>query len=332
MEFNYSIEIIPAAAIGEAIAGTPALIVDTTTNDDMAKLLGALYSVSNKKIYYTRPGINGLSRTLALAEENGIRCIVLGGKKAPDFSTALPAASYSASLIAPGNSSADTAKLLKSIISDNNVTEFSHIAYQTYRYEASVLKELKERQFEELRLGELRKDIALTEPLLRNKEYIFMDLRSVRYSDFPDNETHSPNGLYAEEICQIARYAGMGQRVKRLYIFGYPSKCKAESPSSQLAAEILWHMTEALATNKHEDPGALGKDEHFLRKIVSMGEHGQDIVFVTSSSTGRWWMEVPEIKINKNQYIPCSYSDYLAACSGDVPIRWLFFFQKINPN
>jgi hypothetical protein len=63
-----------------------------------------------------------------------------------------------------------------------------------------------------------------------------------------------------------------------------------------------------------------------------MGEHGQDIVFVTSSSTGRWWMEVPEIKINKNQYIPCSYSDYLAACSGDVPIRWLFFFQKINPN
>ena len=332
MEFNYSIEIIPAGAIGGAIAGAPALIVDTTGSDEMAKLLGALHSVSNKKIYYTRPGINGLAKTLEIAQESGIKCIILGGKELPALSVAIPAESYTASLVSPGSDTGDSGNLLSHILSDKSSSEFSHIAYQTYRYRATDMKTLKERQFEELRLGELRKDISLAEPLLRNKEHIFIDLRSVRYSDFPDNDTHSPNGMYAEEICQIARYAGMGQNVKRIYLFGYPSKCKADSPSSQLVAEVLWHVAEALAINKKEDPGATGKDDHFLRKIVSMGEHGQDIIFVTSTSTGRWWMEVPEIKTNSNQYIPCAYSDYAKACSGEVPIRWLFFFQKINPN
>jgi hypothetical protein len=332
MEFNYSIEVIPAAAVSEAISGTPALIIDTTGNDEMAKLLGALHAVSNKKVYYTRPGINGLSKTLSVAEQAGITSIVMGGKSVPDYSKFLPDTSYSAALIAPGSSSEDTCGLLKEILTNTNTSEFAHIAYQTYRYDSSLLRNLKERQFEEIRLGELRKEISLAEPLLRNKEYVFIDVRSVRFSDFPDNDTHSPNGLYAEEICQLARYTGMGQRVKQIHLFGYPSKSKAESPSSQLTAEVLWHLTEALATNKDEDPASSGKEEQFLRKIVSMGEHGQDIVFVTSSSTGRWWMEVPEIKTGKNQYIPCSYSDYMSACTGDVPIRWLFFFQKINPN
>ena len=66
MSSNYSIEIIPAAAISEAIAGTPALIIDTTGSDRMASVIGKLYSHGQYKTYFTRPGINQLAKTIDL--------------------------------------------------------------------------------------------------------------------------------------------------------------------------------------------------------------------------------------------------------------------------
>jgi hypothetical protein len=124
----------------------------------------------------------------------------------------------------------------------------------------------------------------------------------------------------------------MGQNLKTTYIFGYPSKSKPNSTSTQLLAEILWHIFEALSSNIYEDPGNIETGDIFLRKIVSMGNDGQDLFFVTSTSTGRWWMEIPEVNTNNNQYVACSFSDYSAACSGEIPLRWLYYFQKINHN
>jgi len=94
---------------------------------------------------------------------------------------------------------------------------------------------------------------------------------------------------------------------------------------------VLWHLVEGIAANISEDPSDKSTEEKFIKKIVSLGEDGQDIVFVTSISTARWWMEVPQIKEGINQYIPCSHQDYLTAFNGEIPMRWLFFFQKINP-
>ncbi len=326
METNYPIEIIPAAAIGEAISSAPALIVDTTGNEEIARTLGRMFSQSGKKIYYTRPGINRLSQTLEAALEYGIRCIVLSGERLPSIESIASSGGLSASLVSPDNTSEGSSSIINRVLKENRPVDFSHIAYQIYKCNPALLRDLKEHEAEELRLGDLRRDISLTEPLLRNKEYIFIDMCSVRSSDYPDNPANSPNGLYAEEICQIARYAGLGLKLKRVYLWGVPSKSKHHSHSTQLTAEVLWHISEALAACKYEDPGNSSGEELFLRKIVSMGDDGQDIVFINSSYSGRWWMEIPEIKTSANQYVPCSYSDYLTACSGEVPIRWLFFF------
>ena len=333
MSSNYPIEIIPAAAISEAIWGTPALIADITGSDRMAHIMGNLYSHRNYTLYYTRPGINQLARTTKLANSLGIRCIVLCGETLPNPAEIFPDNTpYSASLISPGSGSGDGEPILDYLLNDSNTKEFSHIGYQIYRYNPDTLKLLRSRDFEEIRLGVMRGETALAEPMIRDKEHIFIDMRSVRHSDFPDNPLRSPNGLYAEELCQLARYAGMGQKIKNIYIFGYPSVLKPKSVSGELAAEVSWHIAEALSSNVYEDPGGNGKEDNFLRKIVSMGQEGQDLVFVSSSVTGRWWMEIPDIKTSKNHIVPCSYSDYTTACSGDIPMRWLFFFQKINPD
>lgn len=330
MENNYPLEVIPAAAISIAIEETPALIVDTSGNNTMAGFLKKLYAHSKYRLYYTRPGINQLSKTQSLSAELGIKTIILCGNDIPALANILPTTGFTAGIISPGTTLSQES-ITKTILQKPSLLEFSYIGYQSYRTNPLELQEISNRNYEDLRLGLLRNDPTLAEPLVRTKEYLFLDLRSVRLSDFPKNPLNSPNGLYAEEICQLARYIGMGQSLKSLFIYGIPSDLKSNPAAGELIAEIIWHVVEALSANVDEDPHITSKEDCFLRKIVSMGQDGQDLVFVTSKSTGRWWMEVPNIKLSKNICVPCSYSDYTMACTGDVPIRWLFFFQKLNP-
>ena len=333
MANNYPIEVIPAAAINEIIAASPAIIIDTIGCESIPEAIANLYSCmpSGKKIYYTRPGINQLAAVLERTSSLGIPAIVLCGNQIPSLDKILPGKSFSASLVAPGSSGEGTT-VMEQLFANPALADFSLIGYQSYRTNPRELQELRDKSFEEIRLGVLREGISLAEPLLRTKEYIFLDIRSVRTSDLPDNPTKSPNGLYAEEVCQLARYIGMGQQLKFLFIFGIPGGSKPKDVTVQMVSEITWHVVEALSANIDENPGDPAKEELFLKKIVSMGQDGQDLVFVTSRSTGRWWMEVPDIKNSENLCIPCSFADYSTACSGEVPLRWLFFFQKINPN
>lgn len=325
------LEVIPAAAISEACQDSVAILINTTGDSSVVDSLTDLFPQSGYKVYYVEPGINQLKETISLCSGLKIRSIVLCGEELPDIKSIAPVKNYSAALISAG-SNEDKSNILSYLLEDELVTDFSHIAYQSYKYDPQLLQKTKERCFEDLRLGAIRGDISRIEPYLRSVNYLFLDMRSVRYSDFPDSLTKSPNGLYAEEACQFGRYIGMGQNLLTAYIYGYPSKSKPKSTSVQLAAEVLWHMCEAISSNVNEDPGVPEIEKLLLRKIVSMGQEGQDLDFYTSSSTGRWWIKIPEVKNNNNQYVACSYSDYLTACSGEIPMRWLFFFQKINHN
>jgi hypothetical protein len=329
---NSSFEAIPAAALSDLTTGSAlAVIINTTGESHIFKALGELYSHSSYKVYYVEPGVSQLRKTLELCDKMMLRTVVLCGEELPAIETFLPDKSYSGTLISAG-SEFNSTDILTHILSDRNAEYFSHVGYQLFRYNPSKLSTIRNRFFEEMRLGTLRGGINNAEPLMRNSTHFFVDMRSVRQADFPDNSYKLSNGLYGEEICQLARYIGMGQRFKALYLFGYLPKSKYGTTSSQITAEVLWHLFEAMAASISEDPGITVSEEMFNKKIVSMGQEGQEIVFISSPTTGRWWMIVPDIKDNFNHFIACSYSDYLTAYSGEIPLRWLFFYQKINPS
>ncbi|MDD4058303.1 MAG: hypothetical protein PHO95_05325 [Bacteroidales bacterium] len=329
---NSNFEAIPAAALSEITTGSAlAVIINTTGESNILKSLGTLFCHSSYKVYYIEPGINQLRKTLDLCEEMNLRRVVITGEELPPIDKFIPEKPYSATLISPGSEFTGS-DLLSHILSDNNADSFSLVGYQLYRFNPSKLKRLRERFFEEMRLGTLRGGINNAEPLIRNSTHFFLDMKSVREADFPDNISHLPNGLYGEEMCQLARYIGMGQRFKSLFLYGYVSKSKYNTTSTQLTAEVLWHLFEAMAASISEDPGVTVPEDMFNKKIVSMGQEGQELVFISSTTTGRWWMVVPDVKNNINQFIACSYSDYLTAYSGEIPLRWLFFYQKINPS
>ena len=328
----FNVEKIPAAAISSLIADATVLIIDTTGSDNILFSLKRLYSHGKYKAYYTRAGVNRLNKAIEAAHISKIKTIVIYSNKVVNKSIYIPSDNFSSSIITPCSDYGNNGNFLGEILENNNLTDLSLIGYQKYRFNPNTLNKIREKQFEHIRLGELRDDFSLSEPYLRNKEHIYLDLRSIRSSDYTENSINSPNGLYAEEACQLARYIGMSLNYKGLYIFGDNDSSVFGSVTCELISELIWHTTEGLYANIKEEPTNTYMDDVYIRKIVSLGEDLDNIIFIKSSITGRWWMEIPTIKTSDSVLIPCSYNDYKSAISGEIPLRWLFFFQKFNPS
>ena len=210
------------------------------------------------------------------------------------------------------------------------LTGFSALAFQTYLTPAAVLKELDNRYCETLRLGAFRNNPEAAEPVLRDADYVWFDLSAVRASDAPSTAHPGPNGLYAEEACRLGHYTGVSNHAKALFLFGYRSCLSASSRTAQLAGQVLWHVAEGVAGRicENVEQGAAGRPE-FKEIMVNMGKQGQTLHFLNSLTTRRWWMKVPVAKAAA-PWISCLPADYDTACRGEVPLRWLWHYQKLN--
>lgn len=280
------------------------------------RAFGRLCNHRAQAVAYTACRRSDLADVLALCVRSGVFTIVLGAKPAR-----LPAPPSSVAVIAPSVT-------LETL--DTALTDFSALAFQTYLTPAPVLDMLNDRYFETLRLGAFRDRPAAAEPLLRDAEYVWFDLSAVRASDAPAASHPGPNGLYAEEACLLGHYIGVSNRAKALFLFGYKRCLCASSRTAQLAGQLLWHVAEAAAGRIHEEigTGIAGRPE--LKEIVvDMGQQGQALHFINSVTTLRWWVKVPVAK-DAAQWVACLPADYDTACRGEIPLRWLWHYQKLN--
>ena len=213
------------------------------------------------------------------------------------------------------------------IITDkpNNPYNFSNLGYQSY-FNAQEEIDLMERLFfDAYRLGEIIADISLAEPVLRNANLVSMDMRSVRAGEMGVTQNFSPNGFSGREICAIARYAGMSDKVTVFGIY----EMENTSLSFQLTAQILWYFIEGLSYRITEVPSS--DDEDFTKFTVPTDS--DELIFYKSHVTERWWVEVPSIlpehtKNNSIALLPCTQQDYLDACNQIIPERWFKAYKK----
>ncbi|SIS42257.1 Arginase family enzyme [Zobellia uliginosa] len=216
---------------------------------------------------------------------------------------------------------------MSKIITDkpNNLFNFSNIGYQSY-FNAQEEIDLMERLFfDAYRLGELGSDISLAEPVLRNAHMISMDARAVRASEIGLSDNFSPNGFTGREICAIARYAGISDKVS---IFGL-YEMENTNQSCQLMAQIIWYFIEGYNFRRNESP--FESSENFTKYIVPTDT--EELTFHKSHLTDRWWVEVPSIltphtKSNSVALLPCTKKDYLEACDQNIPERWFKAYKK----
>ncbi|MEM9000144.1 MAG: formimidoylglutamase [Bacteroidota bacterium] len=216
---------------------------------------------------------------------------------------------------------------MSKIITDkpNNLHNFSNIGYQSY-FNAQEEVDLMERLFfDAYRLGEIASNIALAEPVLRNAHMVSLDARAVRASEMGLSSNFSPNGLTGREVCAIARYAGISDKVRLFGIY----EMENSSLSFQLVAQIIWYFIEGLSFRITELPDS--KNDDFTKFTVPTDT--EELTFYKSHVTERWWVEVLSIlpehtKTNSVALLPCTEQDYLDACNHIIPERWLKAYKK----
>jgi arginase family enzyme len=216
---------------------------------------------------------------------------------------------------------------MSKIITDkpNNLFNFSNIGYQSY-FNAQEEIDLMERLFfDAYRLGEVANDISLAEPVLRNAHMVSLDLRSVKASEISLSGNFSPNGFDGREICAIARYAGISDKVSVFGLYEMENTVQCQ----QLIAQIIWYFIEGINYRIKESP--YSKTEDFVKYNVPSED--EELVFYKSLLTERWWVEVSSIftshtKGHTPALLPCTEKDYLDACNQCIPERWFKAYKK----
>ena len=219
----------------------------------------------------------------------------------------------------------DSFNYLNAILSNHKST-FSHyinIGYQTYLNDQQIINRFLKRQSELIRIGDVRQAIYLIEPLFRDSDVAIFDISAVRQSDAPGTISTSPNGFYGEEICLLARYAGISDKLKVFGLFDVNPEYDIRNQTTGLAAQILWFFLEGFSQKQYETPVLnISNSGRFIKYHVRITDLEEDLIFVKSNLTDRWWIELPAEK-DQNLYVACSHEDYLKANRNEVPERWV---------
>lgn len=216
----------------------------------------------------------------------------------------------------------------------NYLFNASILGYQTYFVSPIDKKLMEDLYFDIYRLGELQSDISKAEPIVRNADMISVDVASIRASDFKANKNATPNGFYAEQICQILRYAGMSDKLTSIGLYEYNSTMDTENAmSSQLMGQMIWCILDGFINRKRDFPVGSKKSYTKYRIHVENTEH--ELVFYKSDKSDRWWMEIPyppheRVRFERHHLVPCNYQDYLDASQQNIPDLWWKTYQKLQ--
>jgi len=201
----------------------------------------------------------------------------------------------------------------------NNLFNYTNIGYQTYLNSQEEIDLIEKLFFDSYRLGEISNSIELAEPVFRDADFVSIDLNSIKSADSGNFSNFTPNGFDGKEICALARYAGISDKVSLIGLFNqYNTK-----QESALIAQIIWYFIEGINYRSNEYP--FGSKESYSKYIVPL--ETEELLFYKSDKTDRWWIEIPFFlgennKLKKNTLLPCSYDEYLGACNNELPERW----------
>lgn len=214
----------------------------------------------------------------------------------------------------------------------NYLFNYSHIGHQTYFVGQYAVNMMDNLFFDTYRLGQVRADVKELEPIVRNAEVLSVDLSSIRYSDAPGSVSPSPNGLDGENICQLMYYAGMSDKLEGIGLYEFNPINDKQDQTALLVAQMIWYFMDGYNNRKKDLPDS--NSAQFTVYRVAINDNHEDINFLKSNTTGRWWMELPlkttKRKLDRHHLIPCSYADYQTACNSEIPERWWQALKKLS--
>ena len=216
----------------------------------------------------------------------------------------------------------------------NYLFDYVNLGYQTYFVGHEMITLMDELKFSTKRLAEVQSSLVGAEPLVRYSDVVAVDVSAVRQSDAPANANASPHGLYGEQLCQLARFAGMSDKTSTFGIFEMNPSLDRNDQTAHMLAHAVWFFIEGFYYRQNDFPHR--DKQSYKRFTVEMHEQGIDIVFYKSLKSDRWWIEVPcndterRERYLRHTLIPCSYADYQRALDNEIPELWWHYYNRIN--
>jgi len=286
--------------------------------------------------------IAGLTDILVQMMHENLFPVIIGGSSAliPAVDRALSQLKTSYTLTAVDSridfnnerKDADSFNYLNTILNSHKSTfnQYINIGYQTYLNDQQVINRFLKRGADLVRIGDVRQAIHLTEPLFRDSDVAVFDISAVRQAESPGTFSPSPNGFYGEEICLLSRYAGISDKLKIFGLFDVNPEYDIRFQTAGLAAQILWFFLEGFSQKQYETPVLnAGNSGRFVKYHVRVTNLEDDMIFVKSNLTDRWWIELPAGN-DQNVYVACSHEDYLNANRNEVPDRWVKAVERLK--
>ncbi len=221
---------------------------------------------------------------------------------------------------------------LHQILEDSHLFNCSIIGYQTHFTTPSVLDYFERRNFELARLGKVKNAMEDIEPVVRDADFISFNIAALKSLEAPGQLDASPSGLFSEEACQLARYAGMSDKLTSFGIYGFNKKMDKNEQTAHVVAQMIWYFIDGFNNRKQDFPITKAFNQ-LTQYIVDIKEFDYQVTFWRSNKSGRWWMEIPlktRKKHERHRLVPCSYNDYLQACKEDLPDRLLNAYRRFK--
>jgi formiminoglutamase len=221
---------------------------------------------------------------------------------------------------------------LNYILDDPQLFGCSVVAYQTHYADPSVIHYFENRNFELVRLGKIKSSGEEVEPVIRDTDLVCFNIAALKMSEAPAQNNPTPTGMSTEEACQLARYAGMSDKLSSFGIYGFNKKLDKNNQTAQVVALMAWYFIDGYFNRKQDFPITKAFN-HLTQYIVDIKSFNYQVTFWRSNKSGRWWMEIPvktRKKHERHRLIPCSYNDYLQACQDDLPMRLVQAFQRFK--
>ncbi|TDQ75336.1 formimidoylglutamase [Sphingobacterium yanglingense] len=208
----------------------------------------------------------------------------------------------------------------------------NNVAYQTYLVSKESINMYDKLFFNAQRVGMIAGKLDQAEPIIRAADLISFDIGAIRASEAPGNANAVPNGLFGDEACQLARYAGMSDKCSSIGFYEFNPTFDPMEQTAMLVSQMIWCFVDGYYNRKNDAP-LIPKSAYIIyRTQLENEEH--ELVFVKSKKSDRWWMQVPYFgtkSINERYYlVPCRYEDYQLAVAGEMPDLWWRTHQKLQ--
>jgi arginase family enzyme len=203
--------------------------------------------------------------------------------------------------------------------------QFNLIGYQSHYVATENLNRIKSVS-NHLRLGNLRDNITIAEPVLRNTDFLSFDVNSIKHSEAPGSFSIAPNGLQSGEACQLSKYAGLSNRLKVFGLFDIVAENDYKNLTVKLGSQIIWYFLEGFINRDNEKPDSTENGVMFQVEVDGLDK---PIVFYKNNVTNRWWLEI-ETEEKRKLHFACSENEYEQASNNEIPELWLNYIQKID--